>query len=405
MIKKILFLLFSFVIFIGYSQFGPQQIISSETDKAYVAIPFDIDSDGFIDILSAQGENYQMVWFRNLDGLGNFGPKTVITNEPALYLSIDFVDIDTDGDKDILFLENNPRQIRWIQNLDSYGDFGSENLIVDIDFITSLKAIDIDNDGDLDLFATISNTFTDEIVWFENEDGMGNFGAPIELIQGNTAFFTPILEDLDNDGDLDILTSLESYYPSKVLWYENTGDLSFDIEHDLLDFGYTRSDWVSISRLQFIDIDTDGLKDIYYTTFLEPNSTNAGWLKNQGENGSFAEPQSLNYYRANPSYDLDGDGDIDMLGWDRFVNELYWIENADGLGTFKPKRIISSEIDFPRDANSADLDGDGLLDIVSASLGDNIVAWYKNTGILGIAENDQFNFQLFPNPTNGIVTC
>jgi hypothetical protein len=53
-----------------------------------------------------------------------------------------------------------------------------------------------------------------------------------------------------------------------------------------------------------------------------------------------------------------------------------------------------------RDAAAADFDGDGWLDIVSASVGDNKLAWYKNN-TLGISENDVANFTIYPNPTSG----
>lgn len=43
-----------------------------------------------------------MSWYRNLDGMGNFGPEIIINQTPVYYISVDFVDIDTDGDMDIL---------------------------------------------------------------------------------------------------------------------------------------------------------------------------------------------------------------------------------------------------------------------------------------------------------------
>ena len=47
---------------------------------------------------------------------------------------------------------------------------------------------------------------------------------------------------------------------------------------------------------------------------------------------------------------------------------------------FTRRTIVTNEAKGARCAQAADLDGDGLLDIVSASSTDNTVAWYKNLG-------------------------
>ena len=123
---KLLFILSILWVFSGFAQrFGQQQVISTTTEKPYLSIPFDIDNDGAIDILTASGETYNLSWYRNVDGLGNFGPEIIIDGTSAYYLSVEFVDLDTDGDKDILYLRNNPRQVVWVENLDGAGNFGN----------------------------------------------------------------------------------------------------------------------------------------------------------------------------------------------------------------------------------------------------------------------------------------
>ncbi|MAM27705.1 MAG: hypothetical protein CMC13_01685 [Flavobacteriaceae bacterium] len=386
------------------AQFGAPQIISSETDKAYMSIPVDIDNDGFIDVLSAQAENHTMVWFRNLDGEGNFSSKNIITSDPALYLSIDFADVDSDGDDDIVFLVNNPREIRWIENLDGQGNYGNEHLIVSIDYIQSFSMIDFDNDSDLDVIATLTNTFTGRLSWFENTDGLGTFSSEQVLLTDDAEYLNPILEDLDNDGDIDILTSLESHAPSKIVWYENSGNLSFNIEHEILTFQFLVSDFTSVVDLQFVDIDNDGMKDVFFETYHDDAGSTTGWLKNMGGTGEFAEAQNITFYNGQRRfYDLDNDGDNDMLGIYRQTDLLFWVENTNASGSFDIIRTISDEVDFPRDTQAADFDGDGLLDVVVASLGDNTVVWFKNTGILDVVENVAFSINMYPNPTSSIV--
>jgi len=50
-----------------------------------------------------------------------------------------------------------------------------------------------------------------------------------------------------------------------------------------------------------------------------------------------------------------------------------------------------------------DLDYDGDNDIIAATQFDNKIIWYKNTHILSLYENNKLKFEIFPNPTNGLI--
>ncbi|HIB48772.1 MAG TPA: T9SS type A sorting domain-containing protein [Flavobacteriaceae bacterium] len=388
------------------AQFGEQLIISDDLDAPYQSYPVDLDNDSDIDIVTLFGGDYSIRWMKNLDGKGNFSDPLLINATQFVYLDIDFLDIDSDGDKDILFLGNNPRKLIWIENLDGLGNFGSEQLILEIDFITSYNTLDFDDDGDFDILFNTTDTFSGEIMWIENMDGLGSFGAPISLIDGiDVEFFEPILEDIDNDGDLDILTSLESYSPSIVVWYENSGNVSFDIEHVIHEFQTFVSDFTTIVDLKYVDVDLDGKKDVYFETYHDDFDNITGWCKALNEQGDFDFPEILdNLFMVFANYDLDDDGDVDFLSYTRLPEPLiFWRENLDGLGASFIQRQISTEIDRPIDVDAADFDGDGLLDVLSTSTDDSKVAWYKNTGILDVVENVAFSINMYPNPTSSIV--
>jgi hypothetical protein len=267
---KLLILFSMFWAISGFAQrFGQQQIISTETEKPYLSIPFDIDNDGFIDVLTASGETYELSWYRNLDGLGNFGDENIIDGTSAYYISVDFVDLDTDGDKDILYLRNNPRQLVWVENLDGAGNFGTVQILLEIEFIYSVSTVDIDNDGDQDLVAVTNNTFSKGIVWYENLDGQGTFGEENMLIDSNIDFLQILLIDIDNDGKLDILAADDSYNPASIFWYKNMGNILFGPAQTIYQFQWFFSDWTSIYDLQVSDVNTDGKKDIIITTFQD----------------------------------------------------------------------------------------------------------------------------------------
>lgn len=402
---KLLFTLSIFFAVSGFAQrFGQQQVISTETIKPYLSIPFDIDNDGFIDVLTASAETHKLSWYRNLDGMGNFGSENVIDGTSALYLSVEFVDLDTDGDKDILYLRNNPRQAVWVENLDGAGNFGNAQLLLEQDFISSVVTLDMDNDGDQDLLMAVTNTISENgIVWYENLDGQGTFGEENMLIQNNYEFVKLALKDIDNDGLLDILTTEFVYSQGKIFWYKNMGNATFGPMQIIYQFIWVQSGGTNIVEFQYADINTDGKKDVIITSVDDNSFINTYWLENLDNQGNFGDLQFLidngDQYLF---YDLDNDSDNDMLLWNRYSDKISWKINEDGQGTFGTPNIINAAADFASDAKAADIDGDGWLDIVSASAGNNKLIWYKNN-TLGISENEIVNYRIYPNPTSGLL--
>jgi len=82
--------------------------------------------------------------------------------------------------------------------------------------------------------------------------------------------------------------------------------------------------------------------------------------------------------------DVDGDGDLDVLSASRFDNKIAWYEN-DGSGTFT-EQVISTNADFARSVYATDVDGDGDLDVLSASQDDDKIGWYENDGTEAFTE-------------------
>jgi len=77
--------------------------------------------------------------------------------------------------------------------------------------------------------------------------------------------------------------------------------------------------------------------------------------------------------------DLDGDGDMDVLSASQVDDSIRWYRN-DGDGSFSSPMVLNASAVSARDVQSADLDGDGDIDVLAASVGDNTVGWYRNDG-------------------------
>ena len=76
--------------------------------------------------------------------------------------------------------------------------------------------------------------------------------------------------------------------------------------------------------------------------------------------------------------DVDGDGDVDVLSASRLDDKIAWYEN-DGSENFT-ERVITTAADGANSVATADVDGDGDLDALSASTNDDTIAWYENDG-------------------------
>ncbi|MCK4670998.1 MAG: VCBS repeat-containing protein, partial [Candidatus Aegiribacteria sp.] len=65
------------------------------------------------------------------------------------------------------------------------------------------------------------------------------------------------------------------------------------------------------------------------------------------------------------STDIDGDGDMDVLGAAYQAHHITWWENIDGSGTSWIEHTIDESFDGANSAYSEDIDGDGDMDVLS----------------------------------------
>ena len=75
--------------------------------------------------------------------------------------------------------------------------------------------------------------------------------------------------------------------------------------------------------------------------------------------------------------DVDGDGDMDVLSAS-YSDKIAWYEN-DGSESFT-EHIISTSADAASSVYAVDVDADGDMDVLSSSWSDDKIAWYENDG-------------------------
>ncbi|MFK8105281.1 MAG: FG-GAP-like repeat-containing protein, partial [Saprospiraceae bacterium] len=425
----------------GNGTFFYDQIASYADPYSWSVSVEDIDQDGFLDILIGFYDNGELRWYKG-DGSGSFSEQVIIDTENIISQTKVF-DVDGDGDQDFLIIKFTSPQIRWIEQEGN----GTSNFLPEQDLLELPGSVvchlgDMDNDNDLDILMTQTNTGR---TWLENtgsgltartftppsipyqgwpeavsvidltgngksdiihsggfftgsayQNALGNFS-----VQGTNFFdtipggaFTNALADLDGDGQQEVIIASQHFLMGlgiKIYKYDIGGVLVFQELVDTL-VAYD---------LEFGDFDEDG--DVDIVAVLEADNK-VNWYANDGT-GAFSpaieidtpiEPQRLKVA------DLNQDGELDLIVGLR-SGQIIWYEKEAGDSFSVAKTIEANTNTFTgfharTSIDAADLDLDGDVDLVS-----NENLWYENIDGMGqfaapvaIDENytntDDFNY-------------
>ena len=233
----------------------------------------------------------------------------------------------------------------------------------------SLEWGDYDNDGDLDLLLTGETYDAGNIsLIYRNDDGIFieyNAGFP-GIGYGHTAW-----GDYDNDGDLDVLITGNW----TVSLYENI-DGSFNLVEQ--DFGHLQN-----SRAAWGDFDNDGDLDLLligdtgggYLTVVYLNEDGEFITANLDMEGLFSG--SVDWI----DFDKDGDLDICVSGYDIFLEPRLLLYENLGDGNIAPYLVYLPGLGISS-VDWGDYDNDGDMDILAcgknASCGGGITNVYYN---------------------------
>ena len=190
----------------------------------------DIDNDGDVDIFSMDGSGKS--FFLINDGAANFTSNTDRLDNSYLdrggYYTAELIDIDLDGFMDLIIAghehEGAPTTILWGNSYGKYFEKLSTEIPANSEYsvVVDIDAEDIDNDGDQDIILSRVNTEYSAyyIQILENTDtrtfsDQTPIMIPDNVVSGKWYHWIHV-QDIDNDGDWDIIT--EDMWHGSASW-------------------------------------------------------------------------------------------------------------------------------------------------------------------------------------------
>jgi len=189
----------------GNNTFTNLNIISINTPKYLHG--GDFDSNNTDDILVSSYGNNQIVWYK----IGSFGfvqGGTVVSNFSGAF-GCEGGDIDLDGDDDVIATAFLANEVAWFENTDGTGgNFTKHTIDTNLPGASYIHWLDIDSDGDKDIVATgygttSGSTVTGSQIVIYYNDGSQNFTKTvIDNTSMGPANFS--VQDFNGNGDYDV---------------------------------------------------------------------------------------------------------------------------------------------------------------------------------------------------------
>ncbi len=315
----------------------------------------DFNGDGVLDLAGVWLEQWSndpgllKVAFGNGDG--TFTAFSDQVSDLSRAKTLKARDLDQDGDVDLVISGyGGTSPLRWLLN-DGTGQFSGGGFVTETNWYVDFA--DLDGDGDPDLVTTSRTS----VKLFRNDLSDGG-GMTAWATVSNDYYYTyaPIFGDFDGDGDQDIAASSLGFVnggkPEKWFWLENTGNLSSGwVEHVIQEDA--AGGLTNINEFKSGDVDGDGDVDLV---------GNGGvFFENDGA-GAFTMTNVVTGASSFELLDFDADGDLDVAA--SFWNNWTRVFRNNGSGTFTALTIVESNQNKGGFLDVADYNGDGLMDLL-----------------------------------------
>jgi hypothetical protein len=405
----------------GHGGFGSPGHTSVGSNVVSVAIA-DLDRDGILDlavVASVAGSNTLAILIG--DGSGDFQAPAFLPHAGLGFLLAE--DVNRDGKADLVALGNVGQDVVVLLG-DGAGGIASVSTTSFTPFLGRFTLTDLNGDAWLDYVGTrFSFPGPASLLVLLGRAGV-SFDPPIEMPLTGLPVASPAAGDLDRDGDIDLvvidgpgsITILEGDGAGGLVvagtFLENAYDLALeDLDADGLEDLALIGTELSVRRgdgaggflaperhvgseaggvfMAVADLDRDGAADVV---------TEAGTVFLGDGSGGFPEVPTFPLPSGPSSFtsgDFDADGAPDLAVAHIYdaagaVTNLVSVLRAAGPGSFDPAQALTVGR-APQEIVTADVDGDGDLDLATANDDSNSFSVRSGDGAGGFPTHQQFS--------------
>jgi hypothetical protein len=379
-----------------------QHSIDNNFPGACYVCSYDLDGDDDLDIIAGSEttpytSSKGIAWWRNDGGNPISWTKFVVDSTFIHVMSVDVAYIDADNNPDIVASSWQLNQVDWWRNSGN-PELGWTKNIVKSGYVNAHDAqcADIDQDGDIDIITAASSPGSIDICYNDN-----NIQPSWSYVQVDSVFSgakSVLIIDLDLDTDLDIVGTADGV--NDIAWWENAGINSQVWSKTIIDDNFSGSCFTDV-----IDINEDLKLDIIATAWSS-NQT-AYWICNDLSTNSWTKhtvSSSLQIPVRTFGCDFDLDDDVDIVAVGKVPGELSVFINNNFNWT---EQVLTSNFWGGSALAVEDLDQDGDKDIIAGAGVPGDLYWWENTTIPSTAEDGvnphPIEYRLeqnYPNPFN-----
>ena len=362
----------------------------------------DLDGDGDLDVLAHGPVGLKR--FRN-DGTGRLIPRPLQQTSGGPYSTL-ALDIDGDSTPDLVYLRRDPEVVVVARGLGEDAGFDLARILPFTSRPYGVTAADFDGDGHMDV--AVITAFTD--VQVLRGDGSGDL-ATHTVVSFPPSPIDVVAIDLDQDGDLDLVglaanrvsvahNDGSGSFTTDPMWLAasdavaiDCGDLDGDGRPDCVvaergrdrlmvlsgdgSGGFRAPSYIRTGRgpsaVRLVDLNADGILDLVVTEEIDRTLS---VRLNLGA-GRFAAP-AVNRIRAGArsiiADDWNGDGHVDLAFLGMAVDEIFVFEGA-GTGVLAPSAVLDAP-NARYGIVSADFNLDGRPDLATTWFSEGAVAVY-----------------------------
>ncbi|MCD6110440.1 MAG: VCBS repeat-containing protein, partial [Thermoplasmata archaeon] len=366
----------------GYGKFGHQEYLSSGLKKVTVTFPSGGGSTSSNTILLPENTEIASA---EISVRGRFVASSIERKTLAKDISplnyrprnLHIGDLTGDGYPDLIIGDAPGDRIILCENPRNMSRSWNFTVIATgIDNPWDFEVVDLDEDGDLDIVVGGYGSY--RIYWIKNNN---NASFTRTTIYSSLRYCGVVrVGDIDKDGFNDIVTITERYYywynrNKFILWFEAPDNYAGSwTVHTIRPQAPYYYYFYTYYAMDLGDINGDGYLDVVYGgSYYSYNGVY--WCKNPGSTvGSATSWTQYTLDSGSHPYglkvaDLDGDDDMDVVVAESGGNnDIFWLRNT-GTTSNWPSTVIDSNFPSGRYVEVADMDGDNDLDVIASCSG------------------------------------